>query len=66
MLAALVIDKILGLLGLARFDLYDPPSFWVDARFYLGWALGLLLAPIPRFATKTPPAHADETETAEL
>jgi hypothetical protein len=65
LLAALVVDEILGLLGLARFDLYDPPSFWVDTRFYLGWALGLLIAPTPHVATKTRPADADETETAE-
>ncbi|HTJ89678.1 MAG TPA: hypothetical protein VL356_05830 [Acidocella sp.] len=59
LLVALVVDEALGLLGLARFDLYDPPSFWVDARFYLGWALGLLLAPTPHFATETRPKTAD-------
>lgn len=59
LLVALVVDAGLGLLGLARFDLYDPPSFWVDARFYLGWALGLLLAPTPR------PSQADEAKTAD-
>jgi hypothetical protein len=53
------------LLGLARFDLYDPPSFWVDARFYLGWTLGLLLAPTPHFATETRPTLADEAKTAD-
>jgi hypothetical protein len=22
-------------------------EFWIDARFYLGWALGLLMTPFP-------------------
>ncbi len=65
LLAALGIDEILGRLGLARFDLYDPPSFWVDARFYLGWALGLLIAPPPHEAASKHPAYAEETGVAE-
>jgi hypothetical protein len=59
LLAALIIDEILGGLGLARYDLYDPPNFWVDTRFYLGWALGLLIAPTPHFA----PEHAPPAPT---
>ncbi len=27
--------------------LYSAADFWVDARFYLGWVIGLLLAPDP-------------------
>jgi hypothetical protein len=27
--------------------LYDAQHFWMDARFYLGWTLGLVLAPSP-------------------
>jgi hypothetical protein len=27
--------------------LYTAAEFWVDLRFYLGWALGLTLAPLP-------------------
>ena len=27
--------------------LYTPADLWVDARFYLGWIIGLLLAPDP-------------------
>ena len=30
-----------------RTQFYTTPQLWVDARFYLGWALGLLLAPSP-------------------
>ena len=30
-----------------RARVYATPEFWVDARFYLGWTLGLLLAPSP-------------------
>jgi hypothetical protein len=65
LLAALIVDESLRLLGLARFDLYDPPSFWVDARFYVGWALGLLLAPPPHFPIETRPTDADEAKTAD-
>jgi hypothetical protein len=28
-------------------EIYDTTSFWTDVRFYIGWALGLLLAPWP-------------------
>jgi len=35
--------------GLARFGaafrLYSSVDFWIDARFYLGWTLGLFVAP---------------------
>ncbi len=33
---------------------YTTPEFWVDARFYLGWAFGLLLAPSPSHGTPQP------------
>jgi hypothetical protein len=41
---ALLLDALLD--EQAKF--YPPAQVWVDARFYLGWALGLLLAPAPR------------------
>ncbi len=44
---ALLVDAVLGFAHLDRFAFYDSTSFWMDVRFYLGWALGLLFAPFP-------------------
>jgi hypothetical protein len=33
--------------GLMSFELYAPGDFYVDLRFYLGWALGLGISPSP-------------------
>jgi hypothetical protein len=44
---ALLVDLALGWLRLDRFKLYGPSGLWTDVRFYLGWSLGLLLAPSP-------------------
>ena len=33
--------------GPAPVVVYPGPEFWEDARFYLGWAIGLALAPPP-------------------
>jgi hypothetical protein len=44
---ALLVDLLLGWFGLDQFKLYSSFNFWMDARFYLGWSLGLLLAPLP-------------------
>jgi hypothetical protein len=35
---------------LDQFKLYSSFHFWMDARFYMGWSLGLLLAPSPNLA----------------
>ena len=32
--------------------LYTREEFWIDFRFYVGWVLGLLLAPYPYHASK--------------
>jgi hypothetical protein len=45
--AALLVDLILGLVQSGPFRLYGAFSFWVDARFYAGWTIGLALAPSP-------------------
>jgi hypothetical protein len=45
LLAALLMHYSLGLLHLARFEFYSVPEVWIDARFYCGWAIGLLLVP---------------------
>jgi hypothetical protein len=44
---ALLVDLLLGWFRLDQFKLYSSFNFWMDARFYLGWSLGLLLAPSP-------------------
>jgi len=44
---ALALDAALGLYHLNQFKLYTTADYWVDVRFYLGWALGLVLAPSP-------------------
>ena len=44
---AVAIDVVLNAFGLRRFDLYSTSQLWTDVRAYLGWALGLLLAPSP-------------------
>jgi hypothetical protein len=47
LLAALLLELILDAVHLKRFALYSPGGIWMDFRFYLGWVLGLLLAPSP-------------------
>lgn len=54
--AALLLDIALGLGGFGRFRLYPAADFWIDARFYLGWTLGLLLAPAPDRGAAEPAA----------
>jgi hypothetical protein len=41
----LLIQAAIKLLHGPSFQLYDAADFWVDVRFYIGWALGLVLAP---------------------
>jgi hypothetical protein len=43
--AALLIDTVLGFFHLNPFKLYSASDVFADMRFYLGWTLGLLLAP---------------------
>lgn len=47
LLIARIVDTVLQARGLGQFDLYTSPDFWVDFRYYVGWTLGLLLAPYP-------------------
>jgi hypothetical protein len=47
LLVALVFDAVVPLLRGQPFQLYDSPSFWMDVRFYFGWAIGLMVAPSP-------------------
>jgi hypothetical protein len=47
LIGAGLFDAILALFGGDKLFLYSTDGYWVDARFYLGWSLGLLLAPSP-------------------
>ena len=47
LIGAGLFDAILALFGGDKLFLYSSDGYWVDARFYLGWSLGLLLAPTP-------------------
>jgi hypothetical protein len=47
LVAAAAFDVAMRLFHMAQFSLYDAPSFWMDVRFYVGWAVGLALAPSP-------------------
>jgi hypothetical protein len=54
---ALLIDAGFALSHTDHVAIYDATAFWTDLRFYIGWALGLLLAPWPyhREAAAAPP-----------
>ncbi len=41
----LLLQAATKVLHVLPFHLYDAADFWMDVRFYIGWALGLLLAP---------------------
>jgi hypothetical protein len=44
----LLMDTLLGFYELPQLRLYSSAAdFWMDARFYLGWMLGLFLVPLP-------------------
>jgi hypothetical protein len=47
LVVALIFDTTVALLHQERLALYDAPSFWMDVRYYLGWTVGLALAPSP-------------------
>ncbi len=47
LVVAAVVSAVLDAFKVLPFPLYSPASAWMDARFYLGWMIGLLLAPFP-------------------
>jgi hypothetical protein len=47
LVAALLFEAAVRHFDRAWLALYDAPSFWMDVRFYAGWAVGLALAPSP-------------------
>jgi hypothetical protein len=42
---ALIFDQVVQLFHAHELTFYDSSRFWIDVRFYLGWMLGLMLAP---------------------
>jgi hypothetical protein len=51
--AAALFSFIANAFGLGSAALYTPAEFWIDARFYLGWAAGLLIVPdLPRVQSR--------------
>ena len=44
---AWLFDTFLAFDHLERLQLHNGVRFWMDVRFYLGWTLGLVLAPFP-------------------
>jgi hypothetical protein len=44
---ALLLGFVFDFYHIKQFKLYSASLFWTDARFYVGWTLGLLLAPSP-------------------
>jgi hypothetical protein len=45
--SALLFDAALRVYQEDNLALYDATDFWTDVRFYVGWVLGLMLAPWP-------------------
>jgi hypothetical protein len=45
--AVFALCAILHAVGATSLRLYTTAQFWVDCRFYLGWSIGLALAPFP-------------------
>lgn len=43
--AAALFSLVVDALGFGSASLYTPTEFWIDVRFYLGWAAGLLIVP---------------------
>ena len=54
---AVLLDVAFAYYQVDHLEIYDATSFWTDVRFYIGWALGLMLAPWPyhRPADAEPP-----------
>lgn len=49
LMTALFVQAAAKALHFQPFQLYGAADFWVDVRFYIGWAVGLLLAPDVNF-----------------
>ncbi len=47
LIGALSLDHIMDFSGIGWTDLYSRSEAWIDLRFYIGWIIGLMLAPVP-------------------
>lgn len=49
LMTAVAVDALFAATHWTSFRLYSEsgPELWIDARFYAGWCMGLLLAPFP-------------------
>jgi hypothetical protein len=56
-LLALAVDLLLRLSHLYAWQIYQAGEAWIEVRFYIGWALGLVLAPTPREAAPGRPIN---------
>jgi hypothetical protein len=45
--ATALVEVVLYSLAIDPLQFSGFLEFWIDARFYLGWALGLLMTPFP-------------------
>jgi hypothetical protein len=49
-----VLQAVLWLAHVEAFRVYERSEFWSDLRFYIGWVIGLFVAP-PLFAARALP-----------
>ena len=54
LVGAMLLTYCLGWFGLTRLHFYTISEAWIDARFYFGWAIGLLLVPVPAISSPKP------------
>ena len=54
LVGAMLLNHCLGWAGLAQLHFYTISEAWIDARFYFGWAIGLLLVPFPTASSPQP------------
>lgn len=47
LVTAVTVDALFAATHWTGFRLYTGSELWIDARFYAGWCMGLLLAPFP-------------------
>jgi hypothetical protein len=53
LIAATLYDSAVELAGYTQAAIYSHIEFWIDARFYCGWMIGLLIVPeLPRAAAR--------------
>jgi hypothetical protein len=57
-LLALAVDLLLRLRHPDAWQIYQAGEAWIEVRFYIGWTLGLVLAPTPREPTAQPSKQA--------